>query len=231
MEYFTHLPEFQVIICKECQYAVLPSHIESHFIAKPQHGLGKRERQRIANEVAKIDGLISNEDALRGEFQFPQATSKAIAALAKPKRNGIRCTIEVEGEVCPYVCCSIQQMQEHSWEAHEWKSKQKGRPKKNRPQNVPWRTGVHCQRFFKQGPKSGYFEVQSPEASLASSPGIASREDQFKAAKQELEAALRKADEEERRQIKEAEESREPNPWLRRVGWAAHLAGLDRAEI
>ncbi|KFY90055.1 hypothetical protein V500_05319, partial [Pseudogymnoascus sp. VKM F-4518 (FW-2643)] len=34
-----------------------------------------------------------------------------------------------------------------------------------------------------------------------------------------------------RREIKEADEHREPNPWLGRVGWAAHLAGLDRAEI
>lgn len=35
--------------------------------------------------------------------------------------------------------------------------------------------------------------------------------DQFKAAKQELERALRKAEAEERRVIKEAEEAREPN--------------------
>jgi hypothetical protein len=46
-----------------------------------------------------------------------------------------------------------------------------------------------------------------------------------------LEAALRKAEMEERQVIKEAEEAREPNPWLRRVGWAAHLAGLDRTEL
>ncbi|KFZ18145.1 hypothetical protein V501_01347, partial [Pseudogymnoascus sp. VKM F-4519 (FW-2642)] len=39
------------------------------------------------------------------------------------------------------------------------------------------------------------------------------------------------AEEKERREIKEADEHREPNPWLRRVGWAAHLAGLDRGEI
>jgi hypothetical protein len=125
-------------------------------------------------------------------------------------------------------------MQEHTWDAHRWKSQQKGRPKKrrNQSQEVPWQTGIHCQRFFKQGPKSGYFEVRNAEASPPSSPpGIASREDQFKAAKRELEAALRKAEEKERRCIEEADESREPNPWLRRVGWAAHLAGLDRSEI
>jgi hypothetical protein len=42
---------------------------------------------------------------------------------------------------------------------------------------------------------------------------------------------LRKEEEKERQCIKEAEESREPNPWLRRVRWAAHLAGMDRAEV
>ena len=46
-----------------------------------------------------------------------------------------------------------------------------------------------------------------------------------------MEAALRKVEQEERRVVEEAEEAREPNPWLRRVGWAAHLAGLDRTEL
>ena len=42
----------------------MPSYIEAHFIAKLQYGLGKKERQRIADEVAKIDGLIGNEETL-----------------------------------------------------------------------------------------------------------------------------------------------------------------------
>jgi hypothetical protein len=126
-------------------------------------------------------------------------------------------------------------MQTHQWEEHEWKSEQKrGRPKRKASnRQVPWQTNVHCQRFFIQGHKSGYFEVQKAEAPPRADqqPGIASRADQFKAAKRELEAALHRAGVEERRVIKEAEEAREPNPWLRRVGWAAHLAGLDRTEL
>ncbi|KFY83402.1 hypothetical protein V500_10071, partial [Pseudogymnoascus sp. VKM F-4518 (FW-2643)] len=58
-----------------------------------------------------------------------------------------------------------------------------------------------------------------------------SRTSQFQTAKQEMEEAFRAAEDRERREIKEFEESREPNPWLRRVGWAAHLAGLDRDDI
>jgi hypothetical protein len=47
---------------------VLLSYIKAHFIAKPQHRLEKREQQRIANKVTKINRLISNEEALRSEF-------------------------------------------------------------------------------------------------------------------------------------------------------------------
>lgn len=93
MEYFTHLLEFQVIICKKCQYAVLPSYIDAHFTAK-LHQCKKEERQRIAEEVAEINGLIGNEETLRRcEFTFLLATSAPIAALAKLKENGLQCTV------------------------------------------------------------------------------------------------------------------------------------------
>ena len=102
-------------------------------------------------------------------------------------------------------------MQEHCWDEHKWTSKNKGgrRKKRGTNQEVPWRAGVYCQRFFIQGHKLGYFEVEKAEATPQANeqPGIASRTNQFKAAKQELEAALRKAEQEERQVIKEAEES------------------------
>ena len=115
MEYFTHLPDFQVIICKECQHAVLPSHIDAHFTAKPQHGLGKKERQRIADEIAEIDGLIGNEETLRrGEFPFPPPTSKPITALAEPMKDYIQCTFETAGKVCQYICVELWGLSETS---------------------------------------------------------------------------------------------------------------------
>jgi RecQ family ATP-dependent DNA helicase len=42
---------------------------------------------------------------------------------------------------------------------------------------------------------------------------------------------MRQAEEEGHHQITEPEESKEPNAWLRRVGWAAHLEELDRKEL
>ncbi|KFY68109.1 hypothetical protein V496_01286 [Pseudogymnoascus sp. VKM F-4515 (FW-2607)] len=213
MEHFIHLLEFQVIICKKCKYCVLPSHIDTHFASKA-HKLERNERRRIADEVAEINGLIGNEETL---------------ARRLPEENALQCTLPIAGEPCTYICCMPRQMRAHCMEEHGWKSKQKGRPKKGK-QDVPWRSGVHCQRFFAQGPKSRFFEVQGKE-SQPSPQEMRSRTHQFRTARREMEAAFRWAEEKERREIKEADEHREPNPWLRRVGWAAHLAGLDRGEI
>ncbi|KAL3420487.1 hypothetical protein PVAG01_08986 [Phlyctema vagabunda] len=60
---------------------------------------------------------------------------------------------------------------------------------------------------------------------------MASHESGFIAAKQRLSVVLKVAEEKERKQIIEPDEGREPNPWLRRVGWVPHLASLDRDEV
>jgi hypothetical protein len=114
-----HLPEFHVVICKECKYAVLPSHIDGHFATKP-HKSGKKERQENLEEVGKIDGLIGNEETLRrSKFPFPPATPQPTAAFGKPDKDGLQCT------TCQYICCTLRGMQIHQREEHEWKTQQK----------------------------------------------------------------------------------------------------------
>ena len=90
MEYFTHLPEFHIIICKKCQFAILPSYIHAHFRAEDRHGLDKDERQRIINVVVEVDKLIKNNKALREcKFLFLLSTSKPIVALGKLRKDGV----------------------------------------------------------------------------------------------------------------------------------------------
>ena len=163
MDEFIHLPRFPAVICKKCMYGVLPSEIESHFAAKRPHGLEKEDRQSIAARIARIEGLIPDREALTCcEFPFPPDTSEPIAALGEPRTNGFRCTLQVEGGAsCRFVCGSIRNIQKHSFEVHSWKSSSgRGRPKKGAANpHVPWRSGVLYQRFFVQGPESGFFEV------------------------------------------------------------------------
>ena len=222
-----------MIICKQCQYAVLPSHINTHFAGR-EHKLEIEERRKIIQDVATVDGLILDEEMLRqSEFPFPAATSKPIEGLAAPQRGALQCVFQTGGQVCGYICRMARQMRAHCGKEHQWNSAQKGRPRKDSESasRAPWRTNVSCQRFFTQGAKSSYFEVQAPDPRMPSGAQIQSRISQFQTAKEEMEAAFGAAEEKERREIKEFEESREPNPWLRRVGWAAHLAGLDRDSL
>jgi Orsellinic acid/F9775 biosynthesis cluster protein D len=106
MDQFIYIPEFRITVYRKCQYAVLPSHIDTHFATKP-HKLDKQERQRILEEVAEINGLINNEETLRSEFSFPQTASAPIAALGKPETNGLQCI------ACQYICCTVQRMRTH----------------------------------------------------------------------------------------------------------------------
>ncbi|KFY65433.1 hypothetical protein V496_02557 [Pseudogymnoascus sp. VKM F-4515 (FW-2607)] len=57
------------------------------------------------------------------------------------------------------------------------------------------------------GPKSQYFEVEPVETGPRPTPQRASRTDQFKAAKQEMQRAFEKAEKEENRRIKETDEA------------------------
>lgn len=73
-EFLTHLPDFHVVVCKKCQYAVLPSQIDAHYmpkkptgskkVVKRPHGLDKVTRDRIKKDIAKIEGLIPNPEVL-----------------------------------------------------------------------------------------------------------------------------------------------------------------------
>jgi hypothetical protein len=82
---------------------------------------------------------------------------------------------------------------------------------------VPWRSGVYCQHFFVRGPGAQYFEVANPDI-LAPVVHV-SRDGGFQVAKQELEEKIKQVEEAKRQQISETDEAKEPNSWLRRVGW------------
>jgi superfamily II DNA helicase RecQ len=232
MEPIIHLPEFQVVVCRECKYAVLPSEIDSHFKGQRPHSFTKEARQRIVQKVGQFKGLIPNKVELeQSEFPFPVDTSKPVGVLGLPKSNGLRCTHTASGKECPHIYSSAQKMREHCNKKHDWKSTNiGGRPKGNSVQSgprVPWRSGVQYQQFFKQGPKSGFFEVMRNQESIQ----MPVQTTAWEQVQQRITEGFQKVEEVHQQKIKATDESREPNPWLRRVGWVQHLSGLDRTKL
>jgi hypothetical protein len=87
----------------------------------------------------------------------------------------------------------------------------------------PWISEVHCQQFFKQRPKFGYFEVRREEVVQEREPERDMWAKVQKITVERLEHIEKKAKE----KVKEADENAEPNPWLKRVGWVQHLKEKD----
>lgn len=103
------------------------------------------------------------------------------------------------------------------------------RAKQERP--LPWTTGVHCQRFFRSRAASQWFEV-GRGSQVAVVAVVSASEDTVEQRITQMHKAQAKKFEEKKQQfIQAADEKAEPNPWLRRVGWAEHLNGLDREKL
>ncbi|KAJ8060117.1 hypothetical protein OCU04_010471 [Sclerotinia nivalis] len=72
---------------------------------------------------------------------------------------------------------------------------------------------------------------RSTNATVETSPIIPSGDIDLDTTKTILKQAIQQAEEDIRRQITEPEATREPNPWLHRVGWVEHSEGLDWTEL
>ncbi|KAF4411271.1 atp dependent dna helicase, partial [Fusarium austroafricanum] len=88
---------------------------------------------------------------------------------------------------------------------------------------VPWRIGVQSQRFFSNGPASGWFEVGFGAPATQTSDEAARMEQAIRAMEQKQDQFER----EDKECIKAADAKTDANAWLERVGWADHLQGLD----
>ena len=61
------------IACKTCQFALLPSFINSHFQKSP-HSLGLETRKRLVEDVKQWPNLILNSNEIRDQIdQLPKS--------------------------------------------------------------------------------------------------------------------------------------------------------------
>jgi RecQ family ATP-dependent DNA helicase len=188
----------------------------------------KEQREQVIQEIERVDGLVRERIKLN-QLVFPPTSNPPIPELQEPRKDGMKCQFQdSQGRPCRFIACQVPNIQQHCREEHGWSNPQKkGGQRKGEVRDVPWRSGVHCQHFFVRGPGAQYFEVQAE----GSSPAMPSGDVDLEAIKHKLSQAMQQANEEQRRQITEPEESREPNPWLRRVGWVEHSEAFDREEL
>jgi len=135
---------YGVLICKECQYAIQKSALQSHLL---RHKIYRSEREHLLSSIAQLDLYEPHNVPL------PTPASKPIDAL--PIISGYRCT----AFECGNLCASSKRMRRHWSEVHGFS--------KPPPGSSPFARPVKLQTFFR-GTKLRYFEVAaSPEAYIA----------------------------------------------------------------
>ena len=155
MEPFIYDNRYPFVFCQECEWACIVNEISTH-LAGFHATIQPATRKAIVQEIRRIPGLIKNQTQL-AEYQLPDQV-RPIPYVQKPKSDGLRC------RTCRYVTREVRVMQRHCKEHHNWVNNwKKGGNIKARlqePRQLPWISGVWCQRLFRSRAASSWFEVK-----------------------------------------------------------------------
>ncbi|KAG4440421.1 hypothetical protein IFR05_004114 [Cadophora sp. M221] len=144
----TYLPTHQVLICKDCRYAIQPSAISRHL--KELHGICRSDREEFMAYTRSLN-LANPKDV-----PLPKSDAPPVPFL--PTHRGFACGLSG----CLHLCVTIKRMKRHWAHAHNGVMINGGR----------WRPVV-LQTFFR-GNQLRYFAVREL-TSPAPTPTLAAR--------------------------------------------------------
>jgi hypothetical protein len=177
------VPEYRILVCRPCGYAVWPAELASHFRGSPHQGASVYP----FNASGAAADAVTRWPAACGpdEFAFPAAVVPQLPQLPL-YADGLQCRLAPSS--CRHICRGIDQMRSHWRKAHGFVpgKQQDGSRVPNRATLAARRTAasqpVCCQKFFRTRRYSNYFAVDpvrnqeagpaSPAAAM-STPSVA----------------------------------------------------------
>ncbi|KAI0102128.1 hypothetical protein GGR51DRAFT_296011 [Nemania sp. FL0031] len=132
----TYRPDYGVVICKDCHFAIQPNAFSSHL---QNHHILRSERRRILDQLSSLHLRAPDRVIL------PATDSRRIVELDVV--YGLRC---ISAPECNYACTSAKRMSQH-WSAVHNEPNSKA---------IKYRE-AKLQTFFR-GNKIRYFEVEGP---------------------------------------------------------------------
>ncbi len=121
--FFKHMPEYRIILCKRCGYAVIPKQIGGHLSDQHKGEISKKTREAILEFIRGLDNVAWTKD----EVIYLHKPVEVILGLPV-YHDGIVCKWEGEdGTPCldVYICRTTRGIQEHCKEKHKWVNCQK----------------------------------------------------------------------------------------------------------
>ena len=162
MDYIIVHRETGLLICKECKFALIPSRINTHFLAQP-HKFSPPIRAQIEHYISylNIDNLVIDIQEIKPRIEKFLETFNQNSFIPN-------LAIYSDGLACfsySYISRSIRSIENYLKESHSWEnSRIRGRKKKSN-ENDPWEINVSYQQFFKSKPGKGYFRINPIRAS------------------------------------------------------------------
>lgn len=153
---FEILPAVTVVVCRQCQYAVVPSQVEVHLRAH-HPGYSLQQRKEMQQEVQRLEGVAFEKD----QVCYPEKSDLPITG-SLIFGDGLKCKApRIQGVECQYTCRDLKTMQKHCREAYNWGSQKRGDVRRKRAggEGRMWEEGVHCQRIFEFAQRKRSFQV------------------------------------------------------------------------
>jgi hypothetical protein len=215
---FAFLTQYGVILCKQCQFTVVPSQITVHL--RDHHpSLLQQQRKEIHNKLQRLEGIAFEKH----QVIYPEPKQTPIQGLPIYE-DGFVC------KECQYTCRHRTGIQRHCKEQHNYSNPQKrGRQKKGAEQDKMWEESQHCQRFFEFAQWKKYFQVLKQSGQDRQCVGAEISDARMERLAEEIEESMMKKRKE--REIQGNGSRYLPNPWLDFVGWDEHLKGFKRSEM
>lgn len=164
---------------------------------------------------------------------YPSATLELVADLAIWRDGLKRIADTPDGRPCSYIVRGLQNIQAHCRDEHGWENvRKRGRaPRGRQPEaRKTWVESVRCQNFGKAGKLGNLFELGARRERRRGEEeeGADLIERQVEAAFRKATVEMEMADKEADSVVQEDGNTYITNAWLKRAGWAKHLAGFDQ---
>lgn len=217
----------RILICLNCQYAVIPFQIRTH-LQKFHKRIGLEQRNEIVSRVETATVLARSH----AEVVYPAPTDPPLPSLPT-YFDGLKCQGS-QGNACSYICRTPRGIREHCQEKHGWENQQKRggdvRSKQVHTSNKIWTENSACQRFFKTSSWQKYFEVarQTGQSRVQQTD---QKRQFFRVQEDDVREAQRDAADDANRVHGFDEHRSAVVPWLRETGIVDHVCGLDKEEI
>jgi hypothetical protein len=118
-EYFEHVAEYQIAVCKKCRHGVLPSQILGHL--QRVHRVELQQAEVIAERVGSWPGVV----AYASEIAVPSRAIPRIRQLPLYS-DGLMCQLDPG---CCKISRSAEALRKHWKKKHAWTPATKaGRP-------------------------------------------------------------------------------------------------------